>query len=54
MITALLLVIITVIVLGIALALISVGGSIFLIFAADIIVAIGFIWLLFKAFKKKK
>lgn len=54
MITLILLSIITVVVLAVALLLLGVGGSIFVIFAADLIVAVGIVWLLVKVFKKKK
>ena len=54
MITFILLSIITVLVLGVAIALLGAGGSIFLILSSDIIVACGIIWLLFWLFKKKK
>ena len=54
MITFLLLLIISIIVLAVAVFLISMGGSLLLILGADIIVAVGFVWLLFKLFKKKK
>ena len=54
MITFFLLMIITLVVLGVATMLIGAGGSILLILASDLIVAVGIVWLLFKAFKKKK
>lgn len=54
MITFIILAIITTIVLGLAFMLISIGGSIFLILGADLIVAVGIIWLLFKLLKQKK
>ena len=54
MITFIILFTITAIVLGLAIALISIGGSLFLILGADLIVAIGFVWLAFKLLKRKK
>ena len=54
MITFITLLIISCFIVAIALALLSVGGTIFTIFAADIIVAMFIIWLIFKACSKKK
>lgn len=54
MITFILLSIITVIVVGIALVVLSVAGTVGFIFAADLIVGIGIIWLIVKLFSKKK
>lgn len=54
MITFIVLGIITCFIVAIALALLSVGGTIFTVMAADIIVALFVIWLIFKACSKKK
>ena len=54
MITFLLFTIITMVLIVAALALLSVGGSLFVLMAADFIVAAGIIWLIYGAFKKKK
>lgn len=55
MITFILLAIITVMVLVVALSIFSIGGTIFTIAAADIIVAVGILWLLWTIlFKKRK
>lgn len=54
MITMLLLVIISVIVLGIALSIFTIGGTIFTIIGADLIVAIGILWLFFTLLKGKR
>lgn len=52
MITFLILLMISIIALGIAIIILGIGGSIFLVFGADIIVAVFVLWLLFR--KKKK
>ena len=54
MFTFILLSIITVIMLGVILALIGIGGSVFLVFAADLIVALGIIWLIYKVVTRKR
>ena len=54
MITLALLIIISVVVLGLALFLLSVGGTVLCIFAADLIVAVGIVWLIVKLFRRKK
>nr|DAJ97387.1 MAG TPA: DAP10 membrane protein [Herelleviridae sp.] len=54
MITFGLLVFITVLVIGVVLSLLSVGGTIFIIIASDIIVAIFILWLIYHFVKKKK
>ena len=54
MITLMTLLIITCFIVAIALALLSVGGTIFTVLASDIIVALFVIWLIFKACSKKK
>lgn len=52
MITLAMLCIITAILLVVAFFTIAVGGTVFMIFAADLVVALGIIWFLF--FRKKK
>lgn len=54
MITMLLLIIISVLVLGVALSVFTIGGTIFTIISADLIVAIGILWLFFTLLKKRK
>ena len=55
MITLMTLMIISVLVLGVALAIFSIGGTIFTIIGADLIVAIGILWLVFTLlFRKRK
>ena len=54
MITLILFAIISVLVLAIALSVLSIGGTIFTVFAADLIVAVGFIWLFYKLLNRKK
>lgn len=54
MITFILLATVTIGVLAVVLGLLSIGGTIFTVFAADIIVALLIFWLLWKVFFQKK
>lgn len=54
MITLTLLLIISALVLGLVFFLLSVGGTVIFILAADLIVALGIVWLIVKVVKKKR
>lgn len=54
MITLAILIFMTIIILSIAVLILTIGGTIFTIFASDIIVAVFVIWIIFSLLKKKK
>ena len=54
MFTFILLTIITACMLLVILTLLGIGGTVFLVFAADLIVALGIIWLIYKVVTRKR